>query len=506
MTKNFYITTPIYYVNGNPHIGHAYSNIASDVIARFKRLDGFNIMFLTGTDEHGKKIEKSSSLSGLDTQQYVDSISQKFTKLCTVLDISNNYFIRTTAPKHKKYVQNIWNKLINNNYIYIDKYSGWYSMNDEAYFSEDDLIDGKTPSGSTVEWIEESSYFFRLSLFQNRLLNFYKQNPDFINPKSRRNEILSFVESGLKDLSISRTSLNWGISVPNDPKHIIYVWLDALFSYISILDESKDFSWPADLHIIGKDIIRFHAIYWPAFLMALGLPITKKIFAHGWWTNMGKKISKSLDNSIDPYKIIKSYGLDYFRYYLLREVSFGSDGSFSECHLTERVNAELVNKIGNLIFRTISFIYKNFNKRIPTHYKLLQKDQKLLDDSYNIVSSIRKLIDNQCLKESLELIIVIANNTNIYINKESPWVLIKNNIDRVKTVLYVVSEILRVISILLQPFIPNTAKSILDYLKVPNRNFINVSYLHRIKPGIILDKPKMFFQKIDLPNNKHTFV
>lgn len=498
MKKRFYITTPIYYVNDKPHIGHAYTNIASDVIARFKKLHGYEVKFLTGTDEHGQKVEKSAQKNSINTQEYVDKIAQNFINLTKNLNLSNDHFIRTTEKMHKDFVQKIWKKLISNDQIYLGKYSGWYSIRDEAYFLESDLIDGKAPTGAAVEWIEEQSYFFRLKSFQQKLLDFYNSHPDFIQPETRKNEVISFVKSGLIDLSVSRTSFKWGIKVPNDDKHIIYVWLDALFNYISPLNNDDSSFWPADLHIVGKDILRFHAVYWPAFLMAANLPIPKRVFAHGWWTNNGEKISKSIGNVIDPYDIIEKYNLDYFRYYLLKEITFGNDGDFSEENFIKRINSELVNKVGNLIFRTINLIYKNCEKKIPTPNKLYKKDIKLLDEAYETISKISTHIDNQYLKQALEQIIILSNSANIYIDEEAPWKLKSTNFKRMCTVLYVISEVIRVIAILLQPFIPDTSKNILDYFNIKERNFNTLSKSYAISSGTILTEAKIFFKKIEI--------
>jgi len=501
MQKKFYITTPIYYVNDKPHIGHAYTNIVSDVIARFKRLDGYDVKFLTGTDEHGQKVEKSAQKYLIQTQEYVDKIAQNFINLTKDLNLSNDDFIRTTENRHKNFVQSVWQKLINNDQIYLGKYSGWYSIRDEAYFLESELVNGNAPSGAPVEWIEESSYFFRLESFQQKLLNFYKDNPDFIHPESRKNEVISFVKSGLKDLSVSRTSFKWGIKVPNDENHVIYVWLDALFNYISALNENKASFWPANLHVVGKDILRFHAVYWPAFLMAADLPIPKRIFAHGWWTNNGEKISKSLGNVIDPYNIIEKYGLDYFRYYLIREITFGNDGNFSEDSFIEKINSELVNKIGNLIFRTVNLIYKNCEQKIPTPDEFNEKDSKLLTDAYGAIFKIRNYLDEQSLKQMLEVIIVLSNNANVFIDEEAPWKLKTTDFKRMCTVLYVISEVIRIIALLLQPFIPHTAENILDYFKIKQRSFDAVSKSHCINPGTVLNEPEIFFKKIEIEKN-----
>ena len=495
--KTFYITTPIYYVNDRPHIGHAYTNIVSDIIARFKRLDGFYVKFLTGTDEHGQKVERSALKKSLKNNVYVDKIAQNFIKLAHDLNISNNDFIRTTQGRHKEFVQFIWNKLIKNHNIYLDKYSGWYSIKEESYIFESNLTSSESLLKNEYNWIEEPSYFFKLSAFQDKLLKFYAAHPEFIKPINRRNEVISFVKSGLKDLSISRTSCGWGIKVPDDSSHTIYVWLDALFSYVSALNK-KDLSfWPADLHIIGKDILRFHAVYWPAFLMAANLPIPKTIFAHGWWTNNNKKISKSLGNTINPYQLIKKYNVDYVRYYLIREMVFGNDAIFSEDSLVQIINSELVNKIGNLIFRTTTLIYVNCEKKIPSQGILLNSDQQLLYNAYNSISKIRDMVNDQNLNQGIGQIIVLANYANSYIDEQAPWILRKNNLQRMNTVLYVLSEVIRIIGILLQPIIPNTAKYILDYFKIKNRSFCHISESYSIKSGISLSKPIIVFQKLD---------
>ena len=498
MQKIFYITTPIYYVNDKPHIGHAYTNIVADSLARFKKLDGYDVKFLTGTDEHGQKVEKSALQNSISTQEYVDKIAHNFIKLTEDLNLSNDDFIRTTEVRHKLFVQSVWNKLIENEYIYLDKYSGWYSVRDEAYFAEAELIDGKAPSGASVEWIEEPSYFFKLSSFQDKLLKLYSDCPDFIMPESRKNEVISFVKSGLRDLSVSRTSFEWGIKVPNDDRHVIYVWLDALFNYVSALNEKDRCFWPANLHVVGKDILRFHAVYWPAFLMAAELKVPNRVFAHGWWTNNGEKISKSVGNVIDPYEIIDKYNLDYFRYYLLREITLGNDGNFSEDSFIERVNSELVNKIGNLIYRTTSFIFKNCEQKIPSPGEYNNKDQDLLKYAYDQLSIMRKLIDKQDIKQVLEQIVMLSNKANIYIDEEAPWKLKKTDVKRMHTVLYVLSEVIRMIAIFLQPFIPGSAKNILDYFNIQLRDFDAISSKHSINPGLTISDPIIFFKKIEV--------
>ena len=367
MSSNYYITTPIYYVNDVPHIGHAYTTLACDVIARFKRLDGFDVFFLTGTDEHGQKVELAAKNKGVAPKEFVDEVSQNFRSLLKCMNFSNDDFIRTTEKRHLNSCEKIWKKLLENGSIYLDKYSGWYSVRDEAFYSEPEIVDGTAPSGAPVEWVEEPSYFFNLSKWEDKLLKFYEENNNFILPNSRRNEVISFVKGGLKDLSVSRTSFSWGVKVPNDDDHIMYVWLDALTNYLSACNYSSSHNdalskfWPADIHMVGKDIVRFHAVYWPAFLMAAELPLPKKIFAHGWWTNEGNKISKSLGNVIDPFDLVDKYGVDQIRYFLMREVPFGNDGDFSNSQLINRINSDLANSYGNLFQRVISMILKYCN-------------------------------------------------------------------------------------------------------------------------------------------------
>ncbi len=371
MSEYFYITTPIYYVNDRPHIGHAYTSVACDVLARFMRLSGKKVHFLTGTDEHGQKVEKSAKAAGIAPKAFTDQVSQHFRDLAKTLQLSNDDFIRTTEPRHIKSAQAVWKRMQERGHIYLGSYAGWYAVRDEAYYQESELVDGKAPTGADVEWVEEPSYFFDLSKWQDKLLKFYDDNPDFILPAGRRNEVISFVKGGLKDLSISRTTFSWGIPVPGDENHIMYVWLDALVNYMSALGYPdadaalyKQF-WPASLHMVGKDILRFHAVYWPAFLMAADLPIPKRVFAHGWWTNEGQKISKSLGNVIDPHELIAQYGLDQLRYFLLREVPFGNDGDFSRERIKIVINSELANNIGNLAQRTLAMIQKNCAGSVP---------------------------------------------------------------------------------------------------------------------------------------------
>ena len=501
--KKFYITTPIYYVNDVPHIGHAYTSIACDVLARFKKLDGYNVFFLTGTDEHGQKVEIASKNKKIKPLEFVNQVSKNFQNLSNLLNLSNNDFIRTTENRHKASCQKLWSDLEISGNIYLDKYSGWYSVRDEAFFSENELLNGKAPTGADVEWVEEPSYFFRLSNWQDELLNFYEENKDFILPSARRNEVISFVKSGLKDLSISRTSFNWGVPVPNNEKHIMYVWLDALTNYITASGYSSDANkfktfWPADLHVVGKDILRFHAVYWPAFLMAAKLPLPKRVFAHGWWTNEGEKISKSIGNVIDPVKLIDDFGLDQVRYFLIREVPFGNDGDFSKKNLIQRINSDLANSLGNLFQRVISFSVKNCDEKVPDHEnKFTPKDQDLIDSINLELNQIKELIEIQKLDDCLKVIWTKISNSNKYIDEQAPWNLKTTDQKRMNVILYCLIESIRQIGILLQPFVPDTASKILDSLSVDNkqRSFVNLK--DKIKTGVFLKKPNQLFPRIN---------
>ncbi len=476
-TKTFYITTPIYYVNDKPHIGHAYTTLACDALARFKRLDGFSVRFLTGTDEHGQKVEKSAMNAGVAPLSFCDGVSQNFRDLAKAMKVTNDDFIRTTEPRHTAATQELWRRLEERGQIYLGGYQGWYSVRDEAFFAESELTKGANgeklaPTGAPVEWVEEPSYFFRLSDWQEPLLKFYEENPGFIMPAARRNEVLSFVKGGLQDLSISRTSFSWGIPVPGNPDHIMYVWLDALTNYITALgfpdteaDLYKSF-WPADVHMVGKDILRFHAVYWPAFLMAAGLEPPKCIFAHGWWTNEGQKISKSLGNVIDPYELIETFGLDQTRYFLLREVPFGSDGDFSRRAITQRKNSELANDYGNLCQRVLSMIAKNCGGKVPTPGAFAEDDDAMLAKASGLIAEVRAAMDAQAFNDALEQIWVVIRSANAYIDRQAPWTLRKTDPARMETVLYVLAEVIRRVAMLTQPFMPDASAVILDQVAV----------------------------------------
>ena len=471
MDKNYYITTPIYYPSAKPHMGHAYSSIIADFFARFKRIDGFNVHFLTGTDEHGLKIQRAAENKKIDPLKFCDQISQTFRDLSKTLNLSNTDFIRTTEERHKKTVQYLWSELEKNDDIYLSKYSGWYSISDEAFYNEDEIIEKNNvkiaeTSGSTVEWIEEESYFFRLSKWQEKLLDYYEKNSDFISPKSRKNEVISFVKGGLKDLSISRKAFSWGIKVPNNPDHVIYVWLDALTNYISALnypnieDPLFEKFWPASVHLIGKDILRFHAVYWPAFLMAAKIPLPEKVYGHGWILSGEEKMSKSKGNILDPLDIINIYGLDPLRYYLIKEVSFGNDGNISQDSLEDCINSDLANNYGNLCQRVMAFAEKNCSLKIPEYKNFNQDDLIMLNKFSDNLSTIRKEIDKQNINYYIDFIISALFEANKYFNDQEPWKK-KEDKDRLNTIVYTSLEMIRKISFLLYPIIPGSIEKAL---------------------------------------------
>ena len=513
MGKNFYITTPIYYPSGKPHMGHAYSSIVADIFARFKRLENYNVLFLTGTDEHGQKIQKEAKKNNKEPKIFCDELSETFRSLTKILNLSNNDFIRTTEKRHHKSVIEIWNRLVDSGDIYLDKYSGWYSVSDEAFYDEDEIqnINEKKvskSSGSTVEWVEEESYFFKLSSWSNKLLEFYNTNSDFILPKSRKNEVVKFVEKGLKDLSISRTSFTWGIPVPKNEKHVIYVWLDALTNYISALNfpdikdkKYKNF-WPADLHIIGKDILRFHAVFWPAFLLAAKLPLPKKVFGHGWILSDEKKMSKSLGNILDPIEIINKYGVDQLRYYLVKEVSLGNDGSISMENLKNCINNDLANNYGNLCQRVFSFIKKNCENKIPKSSKLDNSDKNLLNNLKNNIPKLIDLMNNQDLNEYIKIVVGFSFDANKYFNDSEPWAVKKKDQERMKTILFTIVQQIKNISILLNPIIPNATSKVFDIMNLSKEN-ISIDKINddnSIDYEKELDNLEILFNKIENDN------
>ncbi|UAT42706.1 methionine--tRNA ligase [Anaplasmataceae bacterium AB001_6] len=493
-----YITTPIYYVNDVPHIGHAYSNLIADILTRYYLLKGEDAFFATGTDEHGQKIEKSAKKQGINPKEYVDKINKYFEDLTKIMKLKNTDYIRTTESRHIKNVNLIWNKLYESGYIYKDSYKGWYAVRDEAFYTESDLIDGKAPTGADVEWIEEENYFFKLSAFQDRLIEHYEKHPNCIFPDSRKNEVLSFIKSGLKDLSISRSSFKWGISVPNDPEHVIYVWIDALTNYLTVAQYAEDSRgkfnemWNKSkvIHIIGKDILMFHAVYWPAILMACDIKIMDNLLVTGWWTNEGQKISKSLGNVIDPFEIIDNFGLDCFRYFLAREITVGKDGDFSISNLKNRFNSELANNIGNLVQRTTSMIYsKTLNRSVRKNLD----NNLLLGEFYKIKGSLEN-IEQFNFNKTLDDILNLSSKANAYIEDNAPWKL-TNDQEKLEKVLYTAMEMIRCIIIAMQIFIPETANSILNFMDIEQRNFDALKINNAKDIYEIKNKPDAFFMR-----------
>lgn len=504
----YYVTTPIYYVNDAPHIGHAYTTLACDVLARFKRLDGYDVRFLTGTDEHGQKVEKSAAAAGVAPLDFATSVSANFRNLADAMGFTHDDFIRTTEARHKAAAQAIWQRMADAGHIYLGSYAGWYAVRDEAFYNEDELTKGPdgtklAPTGAPVEWVEEDSYFFNLSKWEEPLLKFYDEHPDFILPKSRRNEVISFVKGGLHDLSISRTTFNWGIPVPGYEGHIFYVWLDALTNYISALGfpetegELYQKFWPANLHMVGKDILRFHAVYWPAFLMAAGLEPPKRVFAHGWWTNEGQKISKSLGNVIDPFELVEKYGLDQVRFFLLREVPFGNDGDFSHTAMVNRMNGELANDFGNLAQRVLSMTAKNCGGQVPTPGDFTDDDQALLGAAEELLQKVRAAMDVQAFHEALEVIWVVIRAANAYVDHQAPWKLKKEDPPRMETVLYVLAETIRRLALLTQPYMPESSNKMLDQLAIAEgaRDFAHFGGDHALLAGTALPKPQGVFPR-----------
>ena len=509
MNNNYYISTPIYYPSAKPHMGHAYSSIIADFFARFKRIQGYDVFFLTGTDEHGQKIQRAAEKKGVDPRSFCDEISKTFRILSKLLNLSNNDFIRTTEERHRKSVDNLWKILEAKNEIYLSKYSGWYSVSDEAFYSEDEIetIDNKKlskNSGSPVEWIEEESFFFKLSKWQEPLLKFYAENPKFILPESRKNEVISFVKSGLKDLSVSRKSFTWGIKVPSNNDHVIYVWLDALTNYLSALnypdtnDPNYKKYWPADLHLIGKDILRFHAVYWPAFLLAANIQPPKRVYGHGWILSGEEKMSKSKGNILDPIEIINSYGLDPLRYYLIKEVSFGNDGNISKDKLENCINSDLANNYGNLCQRVTAFIEKNLNSSIPKDYEFNKDDNNILDVYKKNYKSLINYVDGQDINNYVNFIQEQLFSANKYFNDQEPWKK-KEDIKRLGTILYVSLELIRKISILLYPIIPSTSLKVLKTFNI-NEKDISIKDIQNheiLKKNTNINKISVLFKKIE---------
>ena len=498
--SKYYVSTPIFYTNGKPHIGHVYSTIAADIIARFMKSFGKEVLFTTGTDEHGGKVEESAKKLNVPTQDFVDQISTCFHDALNAFNLSEHTFVRTSSSHHKKAVQHIWNQLVRAGDIYLGKYSGWYSVRDETFFLDKDLVDGKAPTGADVEYLEEECYFFKLSKYQDKLLKYYDDHPDFVLPKGRFNEVKSFVSSGLKDLAVSRKNVKWGIPVPGNDEHVIYVWLDALSNYITSIGypQLDRQIWPCDLHIVGKDILTFHAVYWPAFLMALNLELPKTIFAHGWWLNQGEKMSKSLGNTIDPMEEIQKFNIDYIRYFLFREISFGQDGSYSEQAIKMRVNTELVGKIGNLVNRVLVFVDKHYDMRVPTINMDITDlyKEKLLQKVNLVPNRIEKHLKHYKLLSILETILETCDSVNVYINKHEIWKL--TDTKKRDRIIYELLETIRYIGICLAPFIPESASQILDLLSIPTmeRNMNCLNKNHAIKLNTLLKKPHIIFKKL----------
>jgi len=505
--NTYFITTAIAYPNGIPHIGHAYEAIATDALARFQRLDGKDVFFLTGTDEHGLKMVQTAEGEGLGVAELADRNAGRFRAMDERLDVSFDRFIRTTEPEHHRSVQVVWDRMRQNGDIYIDTYSGWYSVRDEAYYAEDETVVGEDnvrrgPQGSPVEWVEEKSYFFKLSAYQDRLLKLYESQPDFIGPDSRRNEVISFVKGGLKDLSVSRTTFDWGVKVPNDPEHVMYVWVDALTNYITGVGFPDEASsnwryWPADVHIIGKDIIRFHAVYWPAFLMSAGIPVQKRVYAHGFLFNRGEKMSKSVGNVVDPFNLADQYGVDQMRYFFLREVPFGQDGNYNHEAIVARINADLANDLGNLAQRSLSMIAKQLGGVLPEPGEFTDNDKAILAMADAMLDASRTAMATQQIHQWLNAVWAVVAEANRYFAGEAPWALAKTDPARQKTVLYVTAEVVRQIAILAQPVMPNASALLLDSLGVPKENeprsFAALSV--RIKPGVPLPAPVGVFPR-----------
>jgi len=505
MTQKFYLTTPIYYVNGAPHIGHAYTSIAADVMARFKRLDGYDVFFLTGTDEHGQKVEQAAADAGVDPQTFTDQVSADFRAMSDTMGVSYDDWIRTTEQRHKVSCAELWRRIEQHGDIYLGHYEGWYAVRDEAFYDESELTtqpDGArvAPSGAPVAWVKEPSYFFRLSDWQDRLLAFYEAHPDFIAPSSRRNEVVSFVKGGLRDLSISRTTFNWGIPVPGTPGHVMYVWLDALTNYVTACgfpDESavRWRYWPADVHFVGKDIIRFHAVYWPAFLMAAGLPVPGRITSNGWWLMDGEKMSKSLGNVVEPRKLAEIFGLDQIRYFLLREKPFGADGSLSHAAIISRINVDLANDLGNLAQRTLSLVARNCGGVLPARGPATEDDTALLSATARLPDLLRTHVDRQTFHDGLEEVWKVIRAANGYIDRQAPWALNKTDKVRMQAVLRVLLRVLRVIATLLQPAMPGSMGRMLDQLGVPAdaRDFARLA--EPLTEGQLLPPPQGIFPR-----------
>lgn len=508
MQPRYTISTAISYPNGAPHIGHAYELIATDALARFKRVDGYDVHFVTGTDEHGQKMVETAAKEGVTPAALADRNTPKFRAMVAAVDASPDDFIATREPRHIKASQAIWRAMADAGDIYLGQYGGWYSVRDEAFFSESELEerDGQklAPSGAPVAWMEEPSYFFRLSAFADRLLAHYEANPDFIGPPTRRNEVVAFVKGGLKDLSVSRSTLSWGVPVPGDDTHVMYVWVDALTNYLTSTgypDEPERFEryWPADLHVIGKDIVRFHTIYWPAFLMSAGLPLPKRVFGHGFLYNQGEKMSKSVGNVLDPFDLTEAFGADPIRYYFLREVPFGQDGNYSVEGFVNRVNADLANDLGNLAQRSLSMVAKHLSGALPDLAPLTPDDEALLAKVVVLPDTCRRAMDQQAIQTALGAIFEAVSEANRYFAAQEPWTLRKSDHARMAVVLGVTAEALRWFGVLLLPFVPKTATALLDLLAIPADARTIAALSTRPAVGPALPAPSPIVPKLELP-------
>ncbi len=509
MKPSFYITTPIYYVNDVPHIGHAYTTVACDVLARFHRMKGQKVFFLTGTDEHGEKVQKTAARQGISPRELADRVVTRFQGLSAALNISNDDFIRTTEPRHYASVQELFRRSLRNGDIYLGEYEGWYCTPDEAYWTDLQVVDGKCPDcGRPVERRKEPSFFFRLSRFRKPLLDYYEKNPSFIRPESRRNEVVAFVEGGLNDLSVSRTSLTWGIPIPGHEGHVIYVWYDALTNYITGVGfpdggERYDTFWPADVHMVGKDILRFHAVYWPAFLMSAGVPPPRGVFAHGWWTVEGQKMSKSLGNVVDPYDMVETYGADAFRYFLLREVPFGLDGDFSRKALVHRINSDLANDFGNLLNRSLGMLGKYFGGTVPAPSAPAEEDRALAVLSREVLASVDAAMEVVEFHKALAAVWDLVKAANRYVDAQAPWALAKSpgQRERLGTVLYNILEAARICVLLSAPFVPTAAQRMWEALgcgdAVEKAVLSTAGEWGGLKPGIVLPRSAVAFPRIE---------
>lgn len=504
MSDTFYITTAISYPNGKPHIGHAYEFIVTDALARFQRLDGRDVFFLTGTDEHGIKMLQTARDEGVPVRELADRNAARFEAMTRAMSGSNDDFIRTTEERHRRACQAIWERMAANGDIYKDSYAGWYSVREEAYYDEDETEmrdDGVRygPQGTPVEWMEEESYFFRLSAYRDRLLDLYDRQPGFIGPDTRRNEIVAFVERGLKDLSVSRTTFNWGVPVPGDERHVMYVWIDALTNYLTATgwpdEHARNRFWPADVHVIGKDITRFHAIYWPAFLMSAGLPLPGRVFGHGFLFNRGEKMSKSVGNVVDPFELADHYGVDRMRYFFMREVPFGNDGNYSHEAIVARTNADLANGLGNLAQRSLSMIARNCDGKVPAYGELTEADAALIGAAGTALAAAREAMAEQAVHKALEAVFAVIARADRYIDAQAPWTLRKTDPERMRAVLYTMAEAVRRVAILTQPFMPDASARLLDLVAVPGDRRAFADLDAPLAPGTALPKPQGVFPR-----------